>query len=235
MSVSRGGENHTDTGYFFAPRREMDLDGDGTLDVLVPLPGARSPPDACPEDVRWAIYVVRGACGHLVGEIEGDPRQGSIMSRGLFDITAEIAPSSGMEGRTSLRYTFDGLSYREGAREVSQPRCEQHPEDCWDMPHRTCALRDHPRIVSRFDSDAAILLLNAAAQHAQRQCLGDIALVERCDVRPSFRTDGRISSVRLSGCPSRRECVAPLFEAITLSPFVGEPGAPSISFQIPAP
>lgn len=50
---------------WFFTCHDLDLDGDGVLDATVPLAsGAR-----CNDDVRWALYVTRGACGHRVGTV----------------------------------------------------------------------------------------------------------------------------------------------------------------------
>ena len=42
-----------------------DFDGDGELDALVPATDRA----ACPEDVRWTVYLARGACMHAVGSV----------------------------------------------------------------------------------------------------------------------------------------------------------------------
>lgn len=46
----------------------MDLDQDGILDAAVPSSGKKD----CPDQVVWKLYVVRGRCGHTVGEVMGN-------------------------------------------------------------------------------------------------------------------------------------------------------------------
>jgi len=48
-----------------ATARVADVDGDAVLDAFVPLHRAGQ----CPGDTSFEIYVMRGACGHLVGTV----------------------------------------------------------------------------------------------------------------------------------------------------------------------
>jgi hypothetical protein len=223
--------------FSFSTDRSRDLDRDGIADALVPLPRAREPQTSCPDETRWEVYLVRGSCGHSVGIIEGEARdlETSSTSHGVFDLSARITPRALTQGPVSLRYAFDGQRYVEVEREQHQARCDVHPADCRDPIHSTCALRDHPTILSHFDADAATSRLSAAAEEAQRVCLTPSAPTERCDVRPTFAPDGRVSHLVVRDCPRRRACVAPIFRALTITPYVGEAAMPSISFQIPAP
>ena len=69
--TSRGindlGESHEGTTHWvLSSTREVDVDGDGVLDVLVPQPANK---DTCPEQVMWKVYAVRGKCGRELGTI----------------------------------------------------------------------------------------------------------------------------------------------------------------------
>ena len=72
VDVNAGGVN--DSGeYNQSTRRQRvgtmrmhDVDGDGILDAFVPVPPSK---DACPEEMMWRVYAMRGACGHDVGVI----------------------------------------------------------------------------------------------------------------------------------------------------------------------
>jgi hypothetical protein len=226
--VTLWAESRTVADHSFEPLR-LDLDADGVLDVLVPVPAPARPKEACPEDTVWDLYLVRGSCGHLAGRIEGAPQgppTGALLS-------TVIAPSDGHEGAVTVLYRFDGQHYQEVQRLSETPRCEIHPEDCWEAPHRSCALRDHPLIAGPFDPDDAGELLYAAAQEAQRVCRAPARRIERCDVRPTFAPDGTVTEVQIEGCPRRQRCVEPLFLSLRARPYSGEAAMPSISFQIP--
>lgn len=97
----------------------IDVDGDGTRDVLVPVPG----PHDCPAQAPLDLYVVRGACGHRVGRVIGDleaalPRPAG--SRALPDLTTSTIdveqgdPRVPAVRRTDRRtYRFEGGAYRQ--------------------------------------------------------------------------------------------------------------------------
>lgn len=53
----------------FSTQPFADVDGDGRFDVMVPTVELHT----CPHDVEYAIYVMRGACGHEVGRVVGSP------------------------------------------------------------------------------------------------------------------------------------------------------------------
>jgi hypothetical protein len=46
--------------------RGLDVDGDGIDDAFVPIAPNRN---ACPEEVSYRVYVVRGNCGHDLGVV----------------------------------------------------------------------------------------------------------------------------------------------------------------------
>ncbi len=62
--------------------RDFDLDGDGTMDVFVPT----LEPNACLHDVTYAMYVVRGDCGHDVGTLRGRPQLSEGETDGLRNL-----------------------------------------------------------------------------------------------------------------------------------------------------
>ena len=73
----------------FTTRRDIDLDGDGRLDALVPQ---KSKAVKCSHDVVYKAYVMRGSCGHYVGDISGgtiDPatRLAAVGASGLKTVT----------------------------------------------------------------------------------------------------------------------------------------------------
>jgi hypothetical protein len=64
--VDQEGElRHGQTFWGFATRRLTDVDGDGRDDAFVPV----AKKHACPEQVAWRIYAVRGGCGHDLGVV----------------------------------------------------------------------------------------------------------------------------------------------------------------------
>ena len=114
----------------FRTERRFDLDGDGILDALVPVADRAY----CPWDVRRQLYVVRGGCGHLVGEIEGQwvtTRLHVIggARRGLKPIETKTETSDGYDPTepnhttTEWRYHFDGRRYRVYDRDERRSVC----------------------------------------------------------------------------------------------------------------
>ncbi|MBX3274062.1 MAG: hypothetical protein KF729_27600 [Sandaracinaceae bacterium] len=69
----------------FTTTRALDLDADGRLDVVVPRVSAR----ACPHEVAYDLYVMRGACGHLVGRTLGFPTVTGPPGAGLRELTSQ--------------------------------------------------------------------------------------------------------------------------------------------------
>lgn len=65
-AIDQEGElRHGQTFWGFKTARLVDVDGDGIDDAFVPV----AKKHACPEDVSWRVYVVRGSCGHDLGVI----------------------------------------------------------------------------------------------------------------------------------------------------------------------
>jgi hypothetical protein len=91
-----------------APSKQLDLDGDGTPDLIFATSPAATP---------WSVlYVVRGSCAHFVGEAAGTIVGTSSRSAGWLDLEArvehdgEATGSAGSTRRTQLH--FDGTGYR---------------------------------------------------------------------------------------------------------------------------
>ena len=60
-----GERRHGQTFWGFKMVRLVDVDGDGLDDAFVPV----AKQHACPEEVSWRVYAVRGACGHDLGVV----------------------------------------------------------------------------------------------------------------------------------------------------------------------
>jgi hypothetical protein len=96
----------------------LDLDGHGSPVVLVPP----TEPALHPDEMYWTVYVMRGECGHEVGEVGGldDPTPAEGTSHDLRDLdTLRPLPPHSQSGeqRGNLlltRHTFDGERYRAG-------------------------------------------------------------------------------------------------------------------------
>lgn len=124
-------------------QRMADLDADGIRDVAVPVVELADGRKAyCPEDVRWRLYVMRGECGHFVGEVRGawitlDTWKRKPGRRGLRPLELE---ERRVEHRTRIPdsvtvtrpYRFDGKRYRAGRVTRDSGRC--HHCSTW-----TCA------------------------------------------------------------------------------------------------
>lgn len=65
--IDQRGEQRTgETFWDFKTARLHDVDGDAIGDAFVPIAKSQH---ACPEDVAYRVFVVRGSCGHDVGVI----------------------------------------------------------------------------------------------------------------------------------------------------------------------
>ena len=68
MGIDQFGERHQDSSYWrMGSDVGADLDGDGAPEIYVP----HASQGRCPWDIPHDVYVMRGACGHLVGTIVG--------------------------------------------------------------------------------------------------------------------------------------------------------------------
>jgi len=66
MAINQDGERgEGHTFWDFKTERTHDVDGDGIPDAFVPV----AKPHACPEEVSFRVFVVRGGCGHEVGVV----------------------------------------------------------------------------------------------------------------------------------------------------------------------
>jgi hypothetical protein len=113
-----------------SPHRSVDVDGDGELDVLAPEPAQGD----CNHDVHFAIYVVRGECGHragvVIGQIDATLLDGARPAGALRDLTTRVEsgyqddPRVTAQLRTITRtYRFNGAEYREISRDESYAVC----------------------------------------------------------------------------------------------------------------
>lgn len=140
--VDQRGELHTGGyGELVRTRRFADLDGDGELDVAVP----HDEDGPCVSDFRHDLYVMRGACGHLVGtvgpgrlpgledvlQVEPAPRglRPLVLEQQSSRIGARIVP----EVRTvRRRYDAAGGRYRLAAEDSSGGVCHHCATwHCW--------------------------------------------------------------------------------------------------------
>ncbi len=117
------GDGMFPTWYF--TRHELDLDGDGVLDAQVPLASGVQ----CGDDVRYALYVMRGACGHRVGTVG----PGLIASNDGFAPTAGgLKPlrtwihryTAGKIVKGERNYTFATGTYRESDAKQTEEPCD---------------------------------------------------------------------------------------------------------------
>jgi hypothetical protein len=104
-------------------RAEVDLDGDGTNDSFVTHPSFCGT-GGC----NWQLYVVRGPCGHFVGELFGllpTARDGA--TAGLVELQITARNGCGGMARTETRARFNGRLYLPS--ETRECRCPDPPED----------------------------------------------------------------------------------------------------------
>lgn len=111
--------------------RSVDIDGDGQADALVPEPAAGD----CNHDMHYAVYVVRGACGHRAGLVVGNAELKAGAAPGtLADLRTTVAaghqedPRVPAQLRTVTRtYRFDGTAYREVDHQTTEAVCHHCP------------------------------------------------------------------------------------------------------------
>lgn len=108
------------------PTTLADLDSDGTAD--------RAFSAGSPAITRTAVYVMRGACGHYVGDVVAPPQApaGERPTNGLLDLT--VLDGQHCEGArcgcepTRRVFRFDGTEYRED----KAATVEGHEKPCPD-------------------------------------------------------------------------------------------------------
>jgi hypothetical protein len=98
-------------------KNDHDLDGDGTMDTVVQVSEGG---ECTADDCDHAVYLKRGACGHLVGTVSiGWSDEASLVpvrgKGGLFALSVKEA-----EGGTS-DYVFNGTKYVKGKLDLSGP------------------------------------------------------------------------------------------------------------------
>lgn len=89
------------------PSASPDLDGDGAPDAIYAF---------APEDVPYTlIYVMRGSCGHFVGDTTGQVAVGTTRTRGWADLAVTDASAQEAAGLSApvkhTTLTFDGAAY----------------------------------------------------------------------------------------------------------------------------
>lgn len=110
-----------------------DFDGDGELDAIVPTTHRAR----CPEDVRWTVYLARGACMHEVGtvgpgelitwDLETDkPGPRPIVMR---QETNALGDGGVVQTRVNTRYVFDAKKskYVQSSRTEEKGVCHHCP------------------------------------------------------------------------------------------------------------
>lgn len=99
----RGEMLHGQTFWEFKTSRLHDVDGDGILDAFVPI----AKKHACPEQVSFRVFVVRGSCGHDVG----------VIGPGSFEPDADRTP---LDASGFRPFTMTSRSSKMGARFVPE-------------------------------------------------------------------------------------------------------------------
>lgn len=107
--------------------RLHDVDGDAVMDAFVPS----APADACPDEASWKVYLVRGSCGHYLGEIgPGYVEKGPDRHRGYADLETSTT-SVGHDAkdpvpvmsRTRRTYALRAGRYRQRSTTSTSGRC----------------------------------------------------------------------------------------------------------------
>jgi hypothetical protein len=140
--VDDGGEYAThETVWDLRTDLDLDVDGDGMLDWLVPVaPSAAS----CPEDVRWRVYVRRGSCGHELGEVGPGLVEGGASDASGFRTLQATAQASVLGAdhvpvttTTTRRFAVRAGRYAQTGQDASTGHC--HHCSTW-----TCTPRPLP-------------------------------------------------------------------------------------------
>ena len=106
-------------------RLDLDLDHDGAPDAAVAWQGDCDGRDNC----AYTLYVMRGACGHRVGQIDmaSELKAGDAVHAGLADVDAMSPHHDGYEHDV---LEFDGTSYRQTLAEECSIGEESGEESC---------------------------------------------------------------------------------------------------------
>jgi len=135
--IDQSGKRGLNTTTFeLATTRIFDVDGDGLIDAFVPVAKKHT----CPEDVKYRVFVVRGACGHDLGvigpgEFAFDAGTTAIDASGFrpFVLTAEKTQSgSGVtpEMKTTVR-TFAAKRGKYAQTEIKTKTGKCHHCSTW--------------------------------------------------------------------------------------------------------
>ena len=109
--------NHVKTLWDLKTERLHDVDGDGIADAFVPVAKTRN---ACPEEVSFRVFVVRGACGHDLGVIgpgsfQFDAGTTAIDASGFRAFTMETQKSkAGKKGNPEMATTVRRFAVKAG-------------------------------------------------------------------------------------------------------------------------
>ncbi|MBK8997152.1 MAG: hypothetical protein IPM35_15580 [Myxococcales bacterium] len=106
-----------------------DVDDDGEPDAFVPVTGGK-----CPWDVRYAVYALRGTCGHKLGEVgpgqlgertHEEPVGPSGFRALLLDSDSASYGARGVPEsvRRTVEFRFDGGTYRKVKDETQRGKC----------------------------------------------------------------------------------------------------------------
>jgi hypothetical protein len=126
-----GDLGHGKTLWELETARDHDVDGDGIADAFVPVAKTK---DACPEEVSYRVFVVRGACGHDLGVIgpgsfEADAGTSAIDASGFrpFTMSAETTKQGKHHipelTRTVRRFAVKRGKYAQLDRKATTGKC----------------------------------------------------------------------------------------------------------------
>jgi hypothetical protein len=138
----KGERRERSTFWRMATSRRLDVDGDGLIDLFVPIPPKQG---VCPEDFTYRVFVVRGSCGHEVGvigpgQLTWDAGTVPLDSSGYRPITLEHRRARHGQDRipvmttTTRRFVMVGGSYRQDSIATSSGRC--HHCSVWHCTKR---------------------------------------------------------------------------------------------------
>ncbi|MBA3503300.1 MAG: hypothetical protein M4D80_12140 [Myxococcota bacterium] len=112
-----GDRGRGQTFWDYKTERIHDVDGDGIADAFVPVAKAKN---ACPEEVAFRVFVMRGACGHDLGVIgpgsfQFDAGTAAIDASGFRPFTMEAQKSKqGKRGIPEMTTTVRRFGVKAG-------------------------------------------------------------------------------------------------------------------------